>query len=456
MMTIKEMVRAQHEFFKSGQTRPVSFRKKQLKRLKKVLKANEDPLYKAIYQDFSKSEFDTYSTELGLLYHEIDLAIKHLSSWAARERVSTNLANLPGKSYIIKEPLGVALIIGAWNYPYQLSMGPCVAAMAAGCTVVLKPSELPSRTSAVMAKMIGETFDQQYFAVVEGGVEETTTLLEQKFDKIFFTGSTRVGKIVYQAAAKNLTPVTLELGGKSPAIICADAKLAITVKRLVWAKFLNAGQTCIAPDYVLVHSGVKARFLELLKEEIASAHYDIANGNYVQIINEANYDRLSNLIDPDKIFTGGDQHRTQRIIEPTVLNNVSFDDKVMQEEIFGPILPVIDFDTLDEAIEKVKRLPRPLSCYVFTSNNRNRERVLSELSFGGGSVNDAIMHIANSNLPFGGVGSSGTGSYHGEHGFLAFSHQKSILERSTLFEPNIKYYPQTKTKFWLIRKLIGL
>jgi aldehyde dehydrogenase (NAD+) len=455
-MTIAEIVRTQHEFFESGQTLPVSFRKKQLKRLKKALKANEEPLYQAIYQDFSKSEFDTYSTELGLLYHEIDLAIKHLSSWAARERVSTNLANLPGKSYIIREPLGVSLVIGAWNYPYQLSLGPCVAAMAAGCTVVLKPSELPARTSALIARLIGEVFVPEYFAVVEGGVDETSELLDQKFDKIFFTGSTRVGRIVYQAAAKNLTPVTLELGGKSPAIICADAKLPITVKRLVWAKFLNAGQTCIAPDYVLVHRAVKAKFLELLKKEIAGAHYDISNGNYVQIINEANFDRLAKLIDPEKIVTGGTQIRAERIIEPTVLSDIGFDDKVMQEEIFGPILPVIDFEALDEAIGKVKSLPRPLSCYVFTSNNSNKERVLAELSFGGGSVNDAIMHIANSNLPFGGVGSSGIGSYHGEHGFLAFSHQKSILERSTLFEPNIKYYPQTKTKFWLIRKLFGL
>ena len=455
-MTIKEIVRAQHEFFESGQTRPVSYRKKQLKRLKKVLKANEEALYQAIYQDFSKSEFDTYSTELGLLYHEIDLAIKHLSSWSARERVSTNLANLPGKSYIIREPLGVSLVIGAWNYPYQLSLGPSVAAMAAGCTVVLKPSELPACTSKEIARLIDKAFDPKYFAVVQGGVDETTELLDQKFDKIFFTGSTRVGKIVYQAAARNLTPVTLELGGKSPAIICADAKLKITVKRLVWAKFLNAGQTCIAPDYVLVDRTVKARFLELLKEEITSAHYDIVNGNYVQIINEANYERLANLIDKEKIVTGGAQIPAERIIEPTVLGDIGFEDEVMQEEIFGPILPVIDFEELDEAIEKVKSLPRPLSCYVFTSNSRNRERVLTELSFGGGSVNDAVMHIANSNLPFGGVGSSGIGSYHGEYGFLAFSHQKSILERSTWFEPNIKYYPQTKTKFWLIKKLFGL
>lgn len=455
-MNISDIVHRQHAYFKKGATRDLSFRKKQLKALKQALKAREGDLYQAIYDDFKKSRFDTYTTELGLLYHEIDLAINNLRHWAAPKKVSTNLMNLPGKSYVLSEPLGVSLIIGAWNYPYQLSLGPCVAAMAAGCTMVLKPSELPARTSAVMARIVTQTFDPEYFTVVQGAVKETTELLEHNFDKIFFTGSTRVGKIVYQAAAKNLTPVTLELGGKSPAIVCQDAKLPITAKRLVWAKFLNAGQTCIAPDYVLVHRSKEEKFLQLVKMEIENAQYATENGNYVQIINKSNFDRLLALVDKDKVYCGGASHSTDRFIEPTVLHSVGFDDKVMDEEIFGPVLPVITYTDLDHAMNKVKELSRPLSCYVFTSSSRTKKKVLNELSFGGGTVNDAIMHIANSNLPFGGVGASGIGSYHGIHGFRAFSHQKSILERSTLFEPTIKYYPHTKTKFKVIRWLLGL
>jgi aldehyde dehydrogenase (NAD+) len=454
-MTIKRLVEDQRAYFDQGHTLDISFRKKQLKRLKESIQANEGDLYKAIYNDFRKSKFDTYTTELALVYHEIDRAVKNLSRWAAPEKVPTNLVNFPASSYIVAQPLGVSLVIGAWNYPYQLSLGPCVAAMAAGCTVVLKPSELPAQTSAIMAKIVGEAFDPRYFAVVEGGVDETTRLLEQRFDKIFFTGSTRVGRIVYQAAAQHLTPVTLEMGGKSPAIVCSDARLAITVKRLVWAKFLNAGQTCIAPDYVLVNATVEERFLQLLKEEIEKRQYAIENDNYVQIINKDNYDRLIGLIDDKKVFYGGEVDAQNRFIAPTVLRGVELDDAIMAEEIFGPLLPVMVFNELKEAIDLVKSRPNPLACYVFTQSKRTRKEVIETLSFGGGMVNDAVMHIANPHLPFGGVGESGIGAYHGERGFKAFSHEKSIVERSVLFEPNLKYSPLTKTKFWLIRKLMG-
>jgi aldehyde dehydrogenase (NAD+) len=366
------------------------------------------------------------------------------------------LVNFPAKSYVIPEPLGVSLVIGAWNYPYQLSFGPAIAAIAAGNTVVLKPSELPSETSRIIADIVNQNFDPSYFTVVEGGVTETRELLEQRFDKIFFTGSVSVGRIVYQAAARLLTPVTLELGGKSPAFILDDKKLKMYVKRLVWAKFLNAGQTCIAPDYVLVPHTLKTKFLELVIAEIKNEHFSIENQNYVQIINERNVIRLGKLLEPEKVVYGGKYDMQSRIFEPTVLDHVTFDDKVMQEEIFGPILPVVTFNSLDEIIAEVKKREKPLSCYVFTQSKQLRDKILSEISFGGGAVNDAVMHITNSNLPFGGVGESGIGSYHGEHGFKTFSHYKSILDKPTWLEANLKYYPHNPFKVKLMKRMLGL
>lgn len=426
-----------------------------MQKLESVLRANEELLHQAIYKDFKKSAFENYTTEISLLYHDIKEAIKNIKKWSVKKKVRTNLANLPGKSYIIPEPLGVSLIIGAWNYPYQLSLAPAIAAIAAGNTVMIKPSELPINTSNIMAKLINENFDPQFFKVIEGGVAETQELLDQKFDKIFFTGSVPVGKIVYQAAAKNLIPVTLELGGKSPAIITADCDLKISVKRLIWAKYLNAGQTCIAPDYVIVHKKVKEEFLILAKKEIDQSKFLIEEDNYVQIINHKNLQRLIALIDEDKIYTGGEYNLENRIIEPTILTNVTFEDKVMKDEIFGPILPVLEYDDLDKIIHQIKARPKPLSCYVFTSDKNIKRKILDEISFGGGAVNDAVMHISNSNMGFGGVGESGIGSYHGEHGFRAFSHYKGILEKPTWIEPNFKYSPHTKSKLKWIKRLIG-
>ncbi len=452
---MKALITAQRQTINSGITKNISFRISKLKQFKKLIRDNEAMLNEAIYKDFGKSEFDNYSNELALLYQDIDEAVKNIHGWSARKKVATNLANFPANSYIIPEPLGVALIIGAWNYPYQLSLAPAVAAIAAGCTVVLKPSELPANTSKVMASLINNNFNSEFFTVVEGGVEETTELLKQKFDKIFFTGSVPVGRIVYKAAAENLTPVTLELGGKSPAFITESCNMRISVKRLIWSKFLNAGQTCIAPDYVLVHSSVKKKFLETAVKEIEKATYSINNGNYVQIINNRNFERLINLIDDSKVYYGGKSDKDSRFIQPTIMADVTFADKIMEDEIFGPILPVIEYDDIDKVIDEVVSRPRPLSCYVYTNNKQIKEKVLSRISFGGGCVNDSIMHIANSNLPFGGVGNSGIGNYHGEAGFRAFTHYKSILDKSTLIEPDIKYYPHTKRKFWLIRKLMG-
>jgi len=451
---MQEIVTKQRQYFNSNQTKDLNFRIEQLKKLKKLLQENEQRMEEAIYADFSKSAFDNYSTEIALLYLEINEAVKKIKKWASRKRVPTDLVNLPGRSYIMPEPLGVTLIIGAWNYPFQLSFAPVIAAIAAGNTVILKPSELPANTSRLMTEIINRNFDPEFFMVVEGGVRETQQLLEQRFDKIFFTGSVPVGRIVYQAAAKHLTPVTLELGGKSPAFILDDKNLNVYVKRLVWAKFVNAGQTCIAPDYILVKRSLKEQFIQQVVVEIKKEQFSLENQNYVQIINEKNMKRLIGYINQDKVVFGGNYDMQTRIIEPTVMDEVSFDDAVMQEEIFGPILPVIPFDSLDEMIAEVKRREKPLSCYVFTQDKKLRDKILHEVSFGGGCVNDAIMHISNNRLPFGGVGESGIGSYHGEYGFRTFSHYKSILDKPTWVEAGLKYFPHSAAKFSLMKKLL--
>ncbi|CAM3368006.1 aldehyde dehydrogenase [Aequorivita lipolytica] len=448
---MNQIITAQRNFFNSQATKNLHFRKAQLKTLQKALEQNEALLHEAIYKDFKKSEFDNYSTELSLLYKDIKEARSSIFQWASRKNVSTGILNFPASSYIIPEPLGVCLVIGAWNYPYQLSFAPVIAAIAAGNTVILKPSELPTNTAAAMAKIVKENFDPAFFTVVEGGVEETQELLKQKFDKIFFTGSTKVGKIVYKAAAENLTPVTLELGGKSPAIVTESCNLKVSVKRLVWGKFLNAGQTCIAPDYVLVHKSIEQQFLEQTKEEIISQYFSFENDNYVQIINDRNFERLSKMLVPEKIYYGGETNAETRYIQPTVMQNVTMEDAVMQEEIFGPILPVLTYETIEEAIAKVNSLPKPLSCYLFTKSSSIKKKILKEISFGGGAINETLMHLSNSNLPFGGVGRSGIGSYHGHTGFKTFTHYKSVMDKPTWLDPSIRYSPHTPFRLKLMR-----
>lgn len=452
---MKQIIARQREFFNRNNTRDIDFRRKQLKTLHNALKENEPLLYDAIYKDFKKSEFDTYSTELAILYKDIREARKMLYKWIRKEKVGTGIFNFPATSYIYPEPLGVCLVIGAWNYPFQLSFAPVIAAIAAGNTVVLKPSELPSNSATAIAKIVNENFNPNFFTVVLGGVKETQELLKQKLDKIFFTGSTKVGRVVYQAAANNLTPVTLELGGKSPAIVTESCDLKIAARRIVWGKFLNAGQTCVAPDYILVHKSIKENFLKQIKSEIIQQDFHVENGNYVQIINNHNYKRLLKLIAPNKIYFGGESSALERHIQPTILKDVSFEDEVMQEEIFGPILPVISYDTLEEAIQKVKSLSPPLSCYVFTKSKKVKKKVLNEIPFGGGAFNDTIMHLTNSNLPFGGVGESGMGNYHGEAGFKTFSHYKGILDKATWLDPKVRYSPHSafslKVMKWLMK-----
>ena len=455
-MTTKLIHQSQQDFFATDTSKGVDFRIRQLKKLLAVLKAHESELFEAIYKDFKKSSFDTYATELGLVYHEISLFIKKLKKWSKPKHVRSGLANFPAKSYIIPEPLGNTLVIGAWNYPYLLSLKPAIAAIGAGNTVILKPSEIPANTSACLAKIINTNFEATIFRVIEGGVPETTELLQLKFDKIFFTGSTPVGKIIYKAAAENLTPVTLELGGKSPCIVLKDAPLKVTAKRLVWGKFMNAGQTCVAPDYVLVDQEIEADFLKALKTEIEALYSSKkVTENFTQIINDKNYQRLVQLIPSEKVYCGGTCNAQERFIAPTVLSGCSFEDAIMQDEIFGPILPVIAFNDLDSVITQVKARPKPLSCYVYSNHKKDIKKLLKSLSFGGGAVNDSVMHLSNSHLPFGGVGQSGIGSYHGKYGFDTFTHYKSILHKATWLELNLKYAPYSLKKLKIVKWLMG-
>lgn len=455
-LSLTALIQAQNAYFNTNVTKSVDFRVKQLKKLKSVLEENEGKLNEAINSDFKKSVFDTFTTELSFLYIEIDEAIKKVSKWAKRMRVGTNLLNFPGKSYIYPEPLGTCLVIGAWNYPIQLSIAPAIAAIAAGNTTVIKPSEVPSATSKIIAELINSNFEKEFLHVVEGAVDETTALLALKWDKIFFTGSTKVGKIVYQAAAKHLTPITLELGGKSPAFVSKNCDLDLAVNRIVWGKFLNAGQTCIAPDYILVDPSIQQDLLEKLKDRIIEMDFSFKNENYTQIINEGHYERLKPLVDKEKIYYSGEYDPATRYFPPVVLKDVSFLDKVMEDEIFGPILPVIPYEDLDWAINEVKKRPKPLSCYVFSNDKSYKKRIINEISFGGGAVNDTVMHIANSKLPFGGVGNSGMGSYHGKAGFDTFTHFKGVLKKATWFDPNMKYPPYTAKKFKIVRWLMGV
>lgn len=453
-MSYEVIFQSQKEFFNSQQTKDLAFRKENLLKLKSLLKSNEQLLFEAIYKDFRKSEFDTYVNELNLIYQEIDYFLKHLNRLSKPEKVKTGLALLPGKSYIYKEPLGCTLIIGAWNYPYALTLIPVVSSMAAGNTAMIKPSELPENTMHVMAELINTNFPSDYLYVVEGGVPETTEILKLSYDKIFFTGSPRVGKVVYEAAAKNLTPVTLELGGKSPAIVTASANLETAMKRIAWGKFLNGGQTCVAPDYLLVEESIKPELMELLSQKLDAFNYEDGAGHYVSIINKRNFERIVGLIDTSKVFYGGTYNENTLYIQPTILDNITWSDPVMQEEIFGPVLPILSFTDFNETLGEIIKREKPLAAYLFTTNEEQKNRFLKTVSFGGGCINDTVMHLTGDSLPFGGVGNSGMGSYHGDAGFRTFSHQKSILEKSNWGEPDIKYPPYSKEKLKWIKRFM--
>ena len=454
IMNYADILQQQKTFFNTHATKDLDFRKAQLQKLKKLVKSNEKLLYDAIYQDFGKSEFETFGTEISFVYKDIDYYLKNLKSFAKPKSVLTNIVNQMGSSKIVFEPLGNCLVIGAWNYPYQLTLTPVIAAIAAGNTCMIKPSELPENTMKAMAKLINENFDPQFLYVVEGGVEETTAILKLRFDKIFFTGSPRVGKIVYKAAAEHLTPVTLELGGKSPAFVTEKADLQIAAKRIVWGKFINAGQTCVAPDYLYVAENIKAKFLKVLIEEIKKRNYTDNVDHYCKIINERNFDRLEKMIDREKVVFGGETNREKRYISPTVLDHVTWEDAVMQEEIFGPILPILTYKNLETAMQTVVEGEKPLSAYLFSNDAKEQELFTEKLSFGGGCINDTLMHLSNDRLPFGGVGNSGIGHYHGKFGFEAFSHQKAILKKSNYLEPELKYPPYSDAKLNILKKLL--
>ncbi|MDD8017859.1 MAG: aldehyde dehydrogenase family protein [Bacteroidota bacterium] len=455
-MAIPEVVASQRAFFDSQATRSVDFRIQQLKKLETILRNNEDDLAVAIYADLKKSRYDMITTELSLVLGEISTAIKKLPAWTKKQRVATNLVNFPARSYRLAEPYGVTYIAGAWNYPYQLTLLPLVSAMAAGNTAVIKPSELAVNTSHTLAKLINENFPSEYIHVIEGGAETATEILQQKFDKIFFTGGARIGKIVYEAAARQLTPVTLELGGKNPAIVLPDCNISVTAKRLVWGKFLNAGQSCVAPDYLLVHSSIEQKLLGEMKR-LLDKYFSTEKitENFMAIVDDRHFERLKGLINPDKVFYGGVTKKEDRFISPTILRNMTFDDDVMKEEIFGPILPAIRFDSLDDVVKKITRYEKPLSFYVYGKKSETTEKLFNNFSFGGGSLNDSVMYFGNSNLPLGGIGASGIGAYHGYEGFKTFSHYKSIMEKGMWIEFwFLKSPPYAEWKLKILRFLL--
>ncbi len=431
-------------YFESGETKPYAFRKGQLLKLKAAIKKYESAIYDALSKDLKKSAEESFVTETGLVLAEINYTLKNLKSWMSNEKVSTNMLNLPSSSFIMKEPLGVVLIIGPWNYPFQLLINPLVGAIAAGNCVVLKPSEFAAATEAIMKIIIEEIFDKKYILYAEGGAEIVPAMMNNfRFNHVFFTGSTAVGRLVYKMAADKLVPVTLELGGKSPCVVEADADIKVSARRIAMTKFSNAGQMCVAPDYVLVHSSKKEELVNELKNNISKFFSDDpANDyNYCRIINEKQFDRLVTYLSQGHLVYGGNHDRDKLYIEPTIIENVSMDKPIMQDEIFGPILPVISFNSSEEAMQIIRKTPDPLSFYIYTSNSKKEKEWLEAVPAGGACVNNSSWHVANHHLPFGGRGNSGIGNYHGKNSFNVFSHSKAVLKTPTWFDPAIKYPP---------------
>lgn len=452
---MQHITHLQHKLYNSGKTKEYTFRKKQLLRLKKMLQDNESEIYQALKYDLNKSKQETYTTEIGLLYSEINTAIKGLKEWMKAKKTRTPLTHVGTSSFILQEPYGVVLVISPWNYPLQLALAPVIGAIAAGNCVTIKPSEYAQATSQLLSKMIATYFDPSYLTVIEGGKETSELLLKQAFDYIFFTGNSTVGKIVMKHASENLIPVTLELGGKSPVIVDRDANIRLAAKRIVWGKFTNAGQTCVAPDYVYVHKKIKKRLVKSMITYIKSFYSKkpLLNKDYVRIIHSGHFNRLRNLLSNGKLLYGGKFNEETLRIEPTLLEEISWSDPIMQEEIFGPILPILTFDKLDQVINKVQQTEKPLALYYFGNKRKRQNKVIQSLTFGGGCINDVLYHLANPHLPFGGVGESGIGSYHGIHGFKTFSHQKSILKQTNLFDLPFRY-PGSEIKHSIVRKLM--
>lgn len=443
MGNIKEAIACQKSYFSDGKTLNVEGRITALKKLKSSIKNNEELILKALKADLGKSYAEGYMAEVGLVLEEANVAIKKLKSWVKPKRVKTSMANFPSKNFLYREPYGVVLIVSPWNYPFQLTMAPLIGAIAGGNTAIIKPSRKSINTTKVMTKIIEETFEPGFVKVVSAGEGSNEAVLREKFDYIFFTGSVRVGKLVMEAAAKHLTEVTLELGGKSPCIIDEDTNIEITAKRLAFGKFLNVGQTCVAPDYVLVHESKKEQLIEALKKHIKAFYgEDIKKcSDYGRIIDESSFDRLISYLDKDKIRIGGEFDRAERYISPTVMDNIDFNHRVMSEEIFGPILPIITYTDLNKVIQDINNRPKPLALYMFSNKRKHIDKVISTTSSGGVCVNDTIMHVASSELTFGGVGESGMGKYHGKESFYTFTHEKSILGKGFIVDVPLRYPP---------------
>ena len=445
-------------YFNSGATKSYAFRKEQLKKLKESILDHEQEIYDALYSDLKKSKEETWVTETGLVISELNTAIKNLHQWMEPQHAATNLLNLPSGSKILKEPLGIVLIIGPWNYPFQLLINPLIGAIAAGNCVVLKPSEFAGATDAVMKKIIEAIFPKEYVLYAQG---DGATVIPQmmnnfSFDHVFYTGSTLVGKIIYKMAAERLVPVTLELGGKSPCVVEADANIKVAARRIAVTKFNNCGQMCVAPDYVLVHESKKNELVQSLKDAIQKFFTDKPEEsyNYGKIINEKQFNRLTGYLSSGTILSGGRTDKVNLFIEPTLIENVSMNDAIMKDEIFGPILPIISFNKKEDAMKIIDQHPNPLAFYVFTSNNTKEKDWMNSVAFGGGCVNNASWHLTNHHLPFGGRGFSGTGNYHGKYSFDTFSHNKAVMKTPTWFDPDIKYPPfkgKLKLFKWVIR-----
>lgn len=433
----------------------LQFRKETLIRLLNSIEENENRIIKALHDDFKKPEFEAVLTETNYVITDLKNTIKNIKGWAKPKRVLPSILNFPSSDFIYSEPYGKVLIISPWNYPFQLALCPMIAAVAAGNSVILKPSELTPNTSNIIAEIISKVFTKNHVEVIEGGVEVSQKLLSQKWDYIFFTGSVAVGKIVAKAAAEFMTPVTLELGGKNPCIIDETANIKLAAKRIVWGKFINAGQTCIAPDYLLVQKNVKSELIEHLKYEITNAYSNNPelSPDYTRIVNTKNWDRLKSLIEPEKVLFGGQNNSDDCYLAPTLIDETTFDSAVMRDEIFGPILPILSYENESELDVIITKYEKPLSLYVFTEKKHFAENIIQKFSFGGGCINDTVIHFSNNRLPFGGVGHSGIGAYHGKMSFDTFSHKKAIVKKANWLDLPMRYAPYNK-KLVLIRKLL--
>jgi aldehyde dehydrogenase (NAD+) len=454
--SFKTIIDRERQFFKSGETHLLSFRILQLKKLKKLIETYEKDILLALEKDLGKSNIEAYTTEVLLTLEEIDLAIKKIKSWTRPTRVPTKIPLWPGRSYIYKRPYGVVLIVGAWNYPFLLIASPLVGAIAAGNCAIVKPSEIASHTQEVILHLINDHFPSDYLFAIHAGPDQSKALLQEKFDYIFFTGSKEIGQEVMCAAAKHLTPLTLELGGKSPCIVDETADLDFAARRIVWAKMTNAGQTCIAPDFLYIKQSIKEALLKKIKETLKHFYGDSPqeSKSYARIINQKHFDRLTKLLNDGHILYGGKTDATELFIAPTLIDEITWQSPIMQDEIFGPLLPLLSYEHIDEVIDAINDKRGPLALYLFTNDKAVEQKVLEQVPFGGGCVNDCLLQFVNLHLPFGGIGLSGLGCYHGKHSFNTFSHQKSIYKKIWPIDFKLEYPPYNRKKFWFIKKLM--